>query len=124
MLQRRMLDEQLDAFVIGFGHNVRYLTGFTGSNGVAVIQPDRAVLFTDPRCRIQAAQEADCPVRVVSGPIVLQVAALLRRLRVRRVGFERSRMSVENFQNLRDALPMRSSLEAVPGWVEQQRMLK
>ncbi|HLM98892.1 MAG TPA: Xaa-Pro peptidase family protein [Bryobacteraceae bacterium] len=123
-LERQMAAGKLDALVVSFGPNVRYLTGFTGSNGVVVILPGRAVFFTDPRYRIQAAQEVGCQVRVASGPILPRVASLLRQAKSRRVGFEKSRMSVEAFQTLKDALPMRSSLEPVAGWIENHRMIK
>ena len=39
--------------------NVRYLTGFTGSNGAALIGPDRRVFVTDFRYVEQAAAEVD-----------------------------------------------------------------
>ena len=123
-LQRQLAEKKLDAFVVGFGPNVRYLTGFTGSNGMVVVLPHRAVFLTDPRYRIQAAQEVDCPARVASGPMLPHVVALLRRAKSKRVGFEKARMSVESYQALKDAMPMRSSLEPVAGWIERQRMLK
>ena len=62
--------------MVSFGPNVRYLTGYTGSNGLVVLMPDRAVFFTDPRYRIQAAQEVDCSVRVVSGVMLLQCRSI------------------------------------------------
>jgi Xaa-Pro aminopeptidase len=123
-LQRRMAEGKLDAFVTGFGPNVRYLTGFTGSNGLVVVLPDRAVFFTDPRYRLQAAQEVACTVRVTSGPMLPRVAALLAAAHTKRVGFEKNRVTVEAYQTFKDALPMRSSLEPVPSWIEQQRMVK
>ena len=123
-LAHQMAEHKLDAFVVSFGPNVRYLTGFTGSNGMVVILPSRAVFFTDPRYRIQAAQEVNCPVRVVSGPMLPHVAAWLRRVKSKRVGFEKSRMTFEAYQTLKDALPMRSSLEPSAGWIERQRMVK
>ena len=123
-LEQQMAAGKLDALVVSFGPNVRYLTGFTGSNGLVVILPGRAVFFTDPRYRIQASQEVGCQTRVATGPILPQVAALFRRAKSRRVGFEKSRMSVEAFQILKDALPMRSSLDPVAGWIENQRMIK
>lgn len=123
-IRRRMAEGKLDAFVVGYGPNVRYLTGFTGSNGTIVMLPDRAVFFTDPRYRIQAAQEVDCPVRVAAGPILPRAAELLSRARSRRIGFEKSRMSVEAFHTLKDALPMRCSLEPVTAWIEHERMFK
>ncbi|MCU1274755.1 MAG: peptidase [Bryobacterales bacterium] len=124
LLQHNMRANKLDAFVISFIPNVRYLTGFTGSNGLVVILPERAVFFTDPRYRIQAAQEVACPARVVSGPMLPQVAAFLHRVKSKRVGFEKSRMSFEDYQVLKDSLPMRSALEPLSGWVERQRMIK
>jgi Xaa-Pro aminopeptidase len=124
LLQRNMQASKLDAFVVSFISNVHYLTGFTGSNGLVVVLPERAVFFTDPRYRIQAAQEVACPVRVVTGPMLPQVAALLHRVKSKRVGFEKSRMSFEDYQVLKDSLPMRSSLEPLSGWVERQRMIK
>jgi Xaa-Pro aminopeptidase len=123
-LKRRMAEERLDAFVVSFGPNVRYLTGFTGSNGLLVMFPGRAVFFTDPRYRIQAAQEVECPVQVATGPMLPRVAALLCRAKSRRIGFEKSRTTVEAFETLNVALPMRSSLEPVSGLIERQRMVK
>ncbi len=123
-LEHGMDEGKLDAFVVGFAPNVRYLTGFTGSNGLLVMFPGRAVFFTDPRYRIQAAHEVDCRVRVASGPILPQIASLIRRAKSRRVGFEKSRMTVESFQTLKDALPMGTDLEPVAGWIEGQRMIK
>src|SRR5579863_1718169 len=124
VLTCRLMEQDLDALVVSFGPNVRYLTGYTGSNGLAVITPDRAAFFTDPRYRIQAAQEVDCSVRVVSGALLLGAAQYLRRIKSKRVGLEKSRMSVEAYQNLKDALPLGSSLEPVVGWIERQRAVK
>ncbi len=39
--------------------NVRYLTGYTGSNGVALIGPETRVFFTDFRYQEQSAVEVD-----------------------------------------------------------------
>jgi Xaa-Pro aminopeptidase len=123
-LARQLIAQDLDALVVSSGPNVRYLTGYTGSNGLAVLLPDRAVFLTDPRYRIQATQEVGCPVRVVSGPMLLHVAQYLRRVKSRRVGFEKSHLTVEGHQTLKDALPMGCSLEAVAGWIERQRAIK
>lgn len=123
-LANKLVENDLDALVVSFGPNVRYLTGYTGSNGLLILMPDRAVFFTDPRYRIQAQQEVDCSVRVVSGVMLLSVAQYLRRVKSRRVGFEKSRMTVDQHQTLKDALPMRSSLEPLLGWIERQRSVK
>jgi Xaa-Pro aminopeptidase len=123
-VERRLTEAKLDALVVGAAANVRYLTGFTGSNALVVMLPGRAVLLTDPRYRIQASQEVTCAVLVASGPLLPKVAGLLRRAKSRRVGFEKDRVTVETYQTLRDALPMRCSLEPLGGWIARQRMVK
>ena len=45
----------IDLLVVSNLVNVRYLTGYTGSNGVAVIGPDTRVFITDFRYVEQAA---------------------------------------------------------------------
>ena len=56
----------LDALLVTRPPNVRYLTGFTGSNGQLVVAADdRAVLLTDGRYEQQAAREAPDLERLV-----------------------------------------------------------
>lgn len=47
--------------------NIRYLTGFTGSNGILFVSAAQTVLFTDPRYELQAHEECDCRIRIVRG---------------------------------------------------------
>lgn len=55
---RSTMDEQgFDALFINKLVNIRWLTGFTGSNGHLVVTPDRLVLITDGRYRDQAATQ-------------------------------------------------------------------
>ncbi|MEZ5234859.1 MAG: aminopeptidase P family protein [Acidimicrobiales bacterium] len=49
----------VDALVVTKLINVRYLCGFTGSNGVLVVHPHGATLLTDGRYRDQAAAQLD-----------------------------------------------------------------
>ncbi len=58
-LRRLLVERGLDGIVVTTLVNVRYLTGFTGSNGAAVVPVEGAVvLLTDGRYRDQAAAEA------------------------------------------------------------------
>lgn len=47
----------MDAFLCVRLSNIRYLTGFTGSNAVVVVSMAGAVLFTDGRYTEQARSE-------------------------------------------------------------------
>ncbi|MBW8267883.1 aminopeptidase P family protein [Caldovatus aquaticus] len=52
-------DEHLGEYVPPSAERLAWLTGFTGSAGLAVVLADRAALFTDGRYTLQAAQETD-----------------------------------------------------------------
>ena len=75
-------DRKLDALLVWNGPNVRYLSGFTGENAALLVLPGKTVLFTDPRFQIQAAQEVECQLRIAKGPLVMEILAAIRRLRL------------------------------------------
>ncbi|MGH7067279.1 MAG: aminopeptidase P family N-terminal domain-containing protein, partial [Acetobacteraceae bacterium] len=52
-------DEHLGEYVPPSAERLAWLTGFTGSAGLAVVLPDRAALFTDGRYVTQAAAQID-----------------------------------------------------------------
>ncbi|HTS67262.1 MAG TPA: Xaa-Pro peptidase family protein [Candidatus Acidoferrales bacterium] len=128
-LRRRAVAEQLparklDAMLVSFSPNLRYLSGFTGSNGALLVLRGKAILFTDPRYEIQAAQESTCRVRITGGPLTEAVLSAVRRHGIRRIGYEPARMTCESYEALADKLPMRASLVPVHGWIEEMRMVK
>jgi Xaa-Pro aminopeptidase len=116
--------EKVDALLVSALPNVRYLSGFTGSNAVLLVAPDVALLFTDPRYTLQAAEESDCTVIIARKPlhqVALQRAA---RRKWRRIGFERSRMSYSAYSDLQEAAPLGTSLQPVGPIIEGLRMVK
>jgi Xaa-Pro aminopeptidase len=115
---------RLDALLVSFSANLRYLSGFTGSNGSLLVLAGRAIFFTDPRYQIQARQEVSCQVKISKGPLVEDIAATIARLRLRRIGYEPARMTCDWLDSLRSKLPARASLEPVAGWIEELRMIK
>ncbi|MSP04993.1 MAG: aminopeptidase P family protein [Acetobacteraceae bacterium] len=52
-------DEHLGEYVPPSAERLTFLTGFTGSAGLAAVLPDRAALFTDGRYVLQLAQQTD-----------------------------------------------------------------
>jgi Xaa-Pro aminopeptidase len=117
-------ERKLDCLLVAFSPNLRYLSGFTGSNGALLILAGRSILFTDPRYRTQAAQESTCGIRVAKGPLVPELVATLGKLGVKRIGYEPARMTCDTFESLKSRLPLRASLEPVTGWIEELRMVK
>jgi Xaa-Pro aminopeptidase len=115
---------KLDALLVAFSPNLRYLTGFTGSNGCLLAMPGASILFTDPRYRIQAAQETIAKLKICKGALVVDVSAAIARLGLKRVGYEPARMTCDLFEALKARLPIRASLAPAPGWIEELRMVK
>jgi len=114
-------ERRLEALLVSSPANVRYLTGFTGSNGLAVLTGRGAVLFTDPRYKLQAGQETACRVRTARGSLYEAVAKWLKNKRILRIGFDPARLAHRDFLLLR-AAPSR--LTPAVGLVEELRMVK
>jgi Xaa-Pro aminopeptidase len=119
-----LAEHKLDGLLVSFGPNLRYLSGFTGSNGLLLMTPGKSILFTDPRYTIQAGQESTCQVRIAKGPLADGVVAAIAKLGLKRLGYEPALMSCEAYQSLTAKLPMKTSLVAVKGWIEELRTVK
>ena len=52
-------DEHLGEYVPPSAERLAWLTGFTGSAGLAVVLPDKAAVFTDGRYVLQLAAQTD-----------------------------------------------------------------
>ncbi len=116
---------KIDALLVSAPPNVRYLSGFTGDNGLLLVTPDSQILFTDPRFTIQAAEECACEVVTVT-KTTLDHAALqtIRKKRIKRVGFEASRMLYDMHRRLVHELPRGAKLKPIGPIVDQLRMVK
>jgi len=105
--------------------NVRYLSGFTGSNAALLIRADdeTPVLATDGRYRTQAAQQApdaEIVIERACGPFLAGRAAADG---VRRLGFESHVVTVDGFDALaREARDV--ELVRAAGIVEALREIK
>ncbi len=78
---REALDGDADALVVTKLVNVRWLTGFTGSAGMAAVLPDGLVLITDGRYQTQASEQlaaAGVAADVRIGRTATEQRALLR----------------------------------------------
>ncbi len=121
-------DPGVDAFLVTGQANVRYLCGFTGSNGALLLSSSEPVLGTDGRYLLQAGQE--CP-----GVELLidrqTVRALVGRWHAGRSGgpgqrlaVESQHLSVEDYLAMAAAVEGAESLVPVSGIVEGLRAVK
>lgn len=127
-LAARLAADGLDAMLVSDLVNVRYLTGFTGSNGALLVFADAAepVLATDSRYRTQAARQApdlEVAIERACGRHLVGRAAVGQ---TRRIGFESHVVTVDGFDQLRRALDDdgRSRLVRAAGIVESLREVK
>jgi len=116
---------ELDALLVTNLVNVRYLTGFTGSNGLALVGGEDLRRFvTDFRYVTQAEQEVEGFDRVTAESDLLEaVPAALADGDVR-LGFEDQHLPVRVLDRLREALPAAVELVRAGGLVEDLRAVK
>jgi Xaa-Pro aminopeptidase len=115
----------LDALLVTSLHNVRYLTGFNGSNGTVLMYGDgRAVLFTDPRYTVQSKQQANCRIVIAKGPLAKSVLQEIARSRISTAGFEQDHLTVSQLGSFQKGLSSRAVLQPASGLIENLRMVK
>jgi Xaa-Pro aminopeptidase len=120
---RAGLPEGLDACLIVKPENRAYLTGFTGSNGYALVSRDAAWLLTDFRYVEQAAVEApEFTVQDYQASLYDFLQQLLAEHKLQKLGFESDFITFSIYQALKEKL----QAELVPqtGLVEKLRMVK
>ena len=124
-LTERLPGAGVDVLLVTNRINVRYLTGYTGSNGIALVGPETRVFVTDFRYVEQAAEEVDAsfdrrrsPQHLIEGVEDVSPAGEFR------LGFEASHMSVSEHARLRDLLPERIGLVVTTDLVEDLRAFK
>lgn len=115
----------VDALVVTEPLNVRYLSGFAGSNGIVVLSDRRAVLVTDSRYGEAVRTLPDIEAEVLERDIL---GGLLRRLTdlapgCERVGFEVS-TTFKTVERMRAEGPSGIDLVPVDGVVERLRRTK
>jgi len=118
----------VDGLLLTHGADVRYLTGFTGSNGALAMAGGRAALFTDGRYTTQArAEAAGLRVVISKKPAAVAASEWLAEHGVKRCGFDATQTTVAGLDRIRKALPgkiRRSFFAATDGLVARLREIK
>jgi Xaa-Pro aminopeptidase len=116
---------KIDALLVSALPNIRYLSGFTGDNGLLLVTPESQTLFTDPRFTIQASEECTCTIKIAPrGPVDPYALEAIRRKKLKRVGFEATRMIFDVYQRLKETLPLGTTFKPVGPVIETLRMVK
>ncbi len=123
-----LAERELDALLVTNLVNVRWLTGFTGSNGLALVGPgDQRLFLTDFRYLTQSAEQLDGGWRREIAPEILPAVATALGARegtALRLGFDDASLSVKDHATLAGRLVEGIELVAASGAVEQLRAIK
>jgi Xaa-Pro aminopeptidase len=117
-------EEGLDGLIVGGAANLRYVTGYTGSNGLALVTTSGTQRFlTDFRYEAQAAAEitAGFSSEIVTGDLLETLAG---ELPVGRIGFDDAELSVRRHAKLVEQAAAGVELVAAGGLVERLRAVK
>ncbi len=121
-----IVERNLSALLVSNPIHVTYLTGFTGDSSYLLVLPQRLILISDDRFRVQIAEE--CPqletvIRPHSKTTAQAVAETIHSLALRDVGVEARHLCLAEFEYLREQMP---SVNLVPqsAMVETLRRIK
>jgi Xaa-Pro aminopeptidase len=136
-LRERLASTGLDALLVSYLPNVRYLCGFTGSAGLLLVAEIGSVFFTDVRYDVQAREEVKGAKVVIARSGLLSalgewVAARRKRSGPKSgtssgkwtLGIEAEHLTVAERKRLADGLPSGLRLKNAPPLMERARMVK
>jgi Xaa-Pro dipeptidase len=125
-LRSRLRERDLDALLVVDLRNVRYLTGFTGSNAALLVHADgeeRTVFCTDGRYLTQSARQVPDLDLLNERQCAPALAKLVGEKRYGRTGFESHRVTVDELDVL-IGLAEKVELVRAAGLIEDLRVVK
>ena len=114
-------ERELDSLLVTNLVNVRYLTGFTGTNGACVVTPDERLFLTDFRYVSQAEEQVRDFERLPAGR---ELAGDLAKHLRGRAGFDDENVTVRTHSRLAEKVGEGVELVAAGGLVERLREVK
>jgi Xaa-Pro aminopeptidase len=119
----RLPELKADGLLVSSPANVRYLSGYSGSNGLLLLTAGETHFFTDPRYAL-VSQEIPGKVHVVKGPLTGAALKIIKRKKLRNIAFEANQTNFESYTKLKDGLPLNASLVPAGRIVDERRMIK
>lgn len=129
-LRSLLVENEVDALLVTDPVNIRYLTGFTGSNAALLVtswdirnSEERTVIGTDGRYLSQVAEQVPDLRAEIARATARRIVELAGEWQLGRVGYESHIVTVDQHRGF---IEQKTGLEfvATPGLVEQLRMVK
>lgn len=122
-LRQALIDNHVDAILITNEYNRRYMTGFTGTAGVAIVSQNDAVFITDFRYTEQAAEQVkDFRIEQHKGTIFEEVAKQVASMGVKTLAFEKDAMHYGTYEVYKSAV--KADFVPLSGLIEKIRLIK
>ena len=123
--QQELERQELDGFLVTHPANLRYLCGYTGSNGLLLFLGGRRTFFTDGRYTAQArAEVAGARVVIAKGPLLNDAVGMINRLRSAAIGFEADHTTVDAAAPMGTMVHRRIRWRPTAGLIQRLRMVK
>src|SRR5271157_634508 len=123
--EQTLIEQDFDGFVVTHPANLRYLCGYTGSNGLLLLLAGRRIFFTDGRYTQQARGEVQgARVAIAKGPLLNDAAKLLGKLNAAMIGFEADYTTVAAAGEMRKLVHKRIEWKPTSGLIMRQRIIK
>jgi Xaa-Pro aminopeptidase len=124
LLAQRVEALGLDLLLVTYLVNVRYLTGFTGTNGACLVGPRHRVFLTDFRYVERAKREVPDFERIRGRDDLLEPVAEIVKETGGRLGFDDAHMTVRSHAKLAEKVGQSAELVPAGGLVEELRAVK
>ncbi len=105
-VRRQLAEHDANALLISNLPNIRWACGFTGSNGLLLVDPDEAIFVTDGRYTEQARQEVEgAEVLIAKEGLVSRLLDAGQLEGMDRVVFQADHVTVSRYQKLEEHCP-------------------
>ncbi|KQC10172.1 MAG: hypothetical protein APR62_12535 [Smithella sp. SDB] len=104
-LRQKFSSCKIDSLIFFNMSNIRYLSGFTGSEGALLINSDKTILLVDGRYVAQAGAETNGLQIKEYKDKIEGIARTIKKLKLKRIGVEANSITLEIYNQLKNSIP-------------------
>lgn len=122
-LRGEMAKQNIESLLVTSSYNLRYITNFTGSAGLALVTQEQAFFITDFRYTEQASKQvAEFEVIQAKTNLLEEAAEKAKELGIKVLAFEQDFVTYSSYLQYQEK--MAAELYPVSGLIEKLRMIK
>jgi Xaa-Pro aminopeptidase len=115
----------LDSLLVTSQPNISYLTGFSSRDSYLLISFKKSIFITDFRYLEETKQNLkNFDIELIDSSLFKCINRLVKKLKLRRLGFEAKNLNFAEYQNLKKVLPPKTEFIPTYNLVESLRLIK